>query len=71
MKKLTIEITSPPDREELVAEIWDKDQMIAELSQESENLKLELYCSEHSIELDYESFLNALVEAKEKLKSDF
>ncbi|MGB3464930.1 MAG: hypothetical protein WBA74_06665 [Cyclobacteriaceae bacterium] len=70
MKKLTIEITSPPDRDELVAEIWDNDQMIAELNQESENLKLEVYCSENSIQLDYESFLSALIEAKEKLKAE-
>lgn len=70
MKKLTIEITSPPDREELVAEIWDKDQMIAELNQESENLELEVYSSENSVQLDYESFLNALIEAKEKLKTE-
>ncbi len=70
MKKLTIEITSPPDRDELVAEIWDNDQMIAELNQESENLELEVYCSENSIQLDYESFLSALIEAKEKLKAE-
>lgn len=70
MKKLTIEITSPPDREDLVAEIWRKDQMIAEVNQESENLELEVYCSENAIQLDFESFLTALLEAKEKLKAE-
>ena len=67
MKKLTVEITSPPDREELVAEIWDENQMIAEINQESKILKLEFYTNEKLIKVDYDSFLMALIEAKEKL----
>ena len=68
MRKLKIEITSPVDREELVAEIWDRDQMVAEVNQESESLELEVYCKENSVQLNYQSFLEALLEAREKLK---
>ncbi|MBD3842883.1 MAG: hypothetical protein IE909_13565 [Campylobacterales bacterium] len=69
MKKLRVEIASPPDREELVAEIWNGNQMIAEINQESGDLELEVYTTENSVLFDYESFLIALIEAKEKLKS--
>ena len=43
MKTLTIEIVSPPDKENLVAEIWQDDQMIAEINQEKKQLELEIY----------------------------
>ena len=68
MKNLTIEITSPPDRENLVAEIWLGNQMIAEINQENENLGLEIFADENGkLELCYNDFYEALKKAKEKL----
>ncbi|MBQ0738835.1 hypothetical protein [Aquimarina celericrescens] len=69
MRKFKIEITSVPDREELVAEIWEGDTMVAELNQEDkDNLKLEIYSNkENRISLDYLDFVEALKVAKEKL----
>lgn len=68
MKNLIIEITSPPDRENLVAEIWLGNQMIAEINQENENLRLEIFADENGkLELSYNDFYEALKKAKEKL----
>jgi predicted RNA-binding protein len=68
MKNLIIEITSPPDRENLVAEIWSGNRMIAEVNQESENLRLEIFAYENGkLELDYSDFYEALEKAKGKL----
>ena len=69
MKNYEILITSPPDRENLVAEIWHDNIMIAELNQEDkDNLKLEIYSNKETpISLDYLDFLDALQVAKEKL----
>ena len=59
-------ITSPPDREELVAEIWYSNEMIAEINQEKEELELEFYIKENT-SFNYELFCKVLKEAKEKL----
>lgn len=68
MKKLTIEIASPPDRDNLVAEIWQDDVMIAEVNQESENLELEIFAGENGkLKLKYDEFSDALIMAREKL----
>ena len=68
MKKFTIEIASPPDRENLVAEIWLDDQMIAELNQENGDLELEIFTYEKGkLKLNYNNFVEALKTAKEKL----
>lgn len=68
MKKLTIEIASPPDRENLVAEIWQGDEMIAEVNQESENLELEIFAGENGkLKLKYDDFVDALKMAREML----
>ena len=68
MKDFEILITSPPDRENLVAEIWLEDQMIAEINHENENLELELFTNEKGkLKLNYDSFLETLKKAKEKL----
>lgn len=40
---MTITIASVPDREELVAELWDADTQWGELSQEQGRLTLEIY----------------------------
>lgn len=68
MNDFEILITSPPDRENLVAEIWLEDQMIAEINQENENLELELFTDEKGkLKLNYDGFLETLKKAKEKL----
>ncbi|WP_375560737.1 hypothetical protein ACE193_24085 [Bernardetia sp. OM2101] len=68
MKELKIEIASPPDREELVAEIWQDNQMIAEVNQENNELVIQIYFENNFIEVNYNSFLLALLAAKDKLQ---
>ena len=62
-------IASVPDREKLVAEIWANNQMIAEISQEQEELEVEIYCNQRKqpVKLNYDAFLEILSEAKVKL----
>jgi hypothetical protein len=69
MKKFEIIISSPPDREFLVAEIWDGDKMVAEINQEKEHIEVEIYISKdkNSISLDLDPLLDALIDAKKKL----
>lgn len=66
MIDFSIEIASPPDRECLVAEIWYKNQMIAELNQEKDDLELVFYLKD-DIALNYSVFCHVLKEAKRKL----
>ena len=69
MKNLTIEIASPPDRENLVAEIWLGGQMIAEINQENSSLELEIFTDEkRKLKLNYDDFVETLKKAKEKLE---
>ncbi|MFA5506827.1 MAG: hypothetical protein WC423_15455 [Vulcanimicrobiota bacterium] len=70
--KLTIEITSGPDRQFLVAEIWQSDQMIAEINLESKGeLRLEIYPAPNGAEwsLNLDEFLDVVHNAKERLIS--
>ena len=39
----TVEITSVPDREDLVAEVWYGDDLVAELRHEDSGVYIELY----------------------------
>lgn len=66
MKKLELTITSVPDRENLVAEIWLQDKMIAEVNSEGGTFNLELYHS-GQINVPLEEFIKILVDAKKKL----
>ncbi len=66
MIDFSIEIASSPDREQLVAEIWYKNQMIAEINQEKEDLELEFYLK-NNIAFNYEAFCKVLDDAKKKL----
>ena len=68
MNKFNIVLSSVPDRENLVAEIWYNEILIAEINQETENLKIELYFSK-KIELDLDAFLVAVENAKEKIRA--
>lgn len=66
MKTLTIEIVSPPDKENLVAEIWQDDQMIAEINQEKETLELEIYINKTGkIKLEFNNFIDTLKKQKD------
>lgn len=68
MKHLTIEIASPPDRENLVAEIWQNDQMIAEINKEGEIFELVIFATNpEGIKLKYDDFVDILKRAKRKL----
>ena len=68
MKKLEVLIASIPDREKVVAEIWNGERMIAEVNQEPGYLALELYTNGNLfVQVDYELFLEALIEAKARL----
>lgn len=68
MKHLTIEIANPPDRENLVAEIWQNDQMIAEINQEGEIFELVIFAtSPEGIKLKCDDFVDILKRAKRKL----
>ena len=68
MQDFEILITSPPDRENLVAEIWLQNQMIAEINQENKTLELEIFVKENgTIKLSYNEFINILKEARKKL----
>jgi len=69
MKKLEIILASMPDREKEVAEIWDGKQMIAEVNQENSDLDLEIYINGFALKVNYDIFLSALIEAKEKLRA--
>lgn len=62
-------ISSPPDREKLVAEIFFADQQWAELNQEGPELELEVYprADGQPWKIPYHHITSALEEAKKKL----
>jgi hypothetical protein len=67
MKEFEILITSPPDRENLVAEIWHNEILVAEINQETDNLEIEFYLNE-KIAFELDDFLITLKIAKRKIK---
>lgn len=67
MEKYQIEISSPMDRKNLVAEIWKGDELIAEINSENGTLELEIYTINQKVNVSYEAFVNALIQAKERL----
>lgn len=68
MKEFEILITSPPDREKLVAEIWSGENLVAEINQESDNLEIEIYASEKLV-FSLDDLLEILERAKERLNT--
>ena len=46
MSKFYIELSSVPDRENLVAEIWYEKKMVAEVNKETEKFVIEFYLDE-------------------------
>lgn len=70
MNKMKVEITSVPDRENLVAEIWFNETLIAEVNQEQEVLKVEFYTSS-GVSIPFEELQEALKIAKDKLTKNW
>jgi hypothetical protein len=68
-EKLRICISSPPDRERLVAEIFFGSNQLAELNQEDGSLQVELYPRSDGAfwYVGLEEILQALIEAKQRL----
>ncbi|MBK9929614.1 MAG: hypothetical protein IPP04_07045 [Saprospiraceae bacterium] len=66
MSKFKIEISSVPDRENLVAEIWYGEFLVAEINQEQENLRIQLYQS-NKMQFDLNDLLKTLISAKNEL----
>ena len=66
---LTIKIASVPDRESLVAEIWDGPAQIAELNWESGDLHLEVYARPPASRLSvpFDEFVAVLEKARAQL----
>lgn len=66
MSNFNIELSSVPDRENLVAEIWYGEKMIAEVNKESGEFVIEFYLDEKkSFVLD--EFFEALENAKRRI----
>lgn len=66
MKIFKIEIASVPDRNNLVAELWFGENLIAEINNENIDFEIEFYFSEtNSFKLD--ELLKAIEFAKNKL----
>ena len=65
-------ISSPPDREKLVAEIFFGDTQWAEINQESGDLQVEFYARPDGEpwQIDFQDALAALNEAKQRLVGD-
>lgn len=72
--KLKVQIASVPDRDNLVAEIWVGDQQLAEVSQETGTLKIEIYQRTGEArgiwEIEFDELVNALQEARNKLRAN-
>ena len=68
--KFSISISSPPDREKIVAMLDYENEQWAELNQESENFTLEIYPRKNGQpwEFNYEEALKILADAKKKLQ---
>lgn len=67
---LIIEITSVPDRDDLVAEIWQKDEMVAEIQRAPDGrFTLEVYPSPYQKPwlFDLQDWMIALSEAQARL----
>lgn len=64
-----VDIVSPPDREKLAAQILVEREQVAELNQESDELRLEIYPKRSGEPwlLPYDEFVRALELAKRRL----
>lgn len=66
---INILITSPPNRENVVAELWKDKVQIAEVSSEGDNLQIEFYTAAvpNQLSLPFDELLEALEEARKNL----
>jgi len=69
MSKFKIEIASVPDRENLVAEVWYDDILVAEINQETEKLEIEFYLN-RKITFELNELLETLKIAKRKIMDE-
>ncbi len=69
MSRFKIEISSVPDRANLVAEIWCDKILVAEINQETEKLEIEFYLS-NKIAFELNDFLETLEIAKRKIMKE-
>jgi small basic protein len=69
MSKFKIEISSVPDRENLVAEIWYNEILVAEINQETKKLEIEFYLNEKII-FGLDDFFETLETAKRKIMKE-
>ena len=72
MKNFEITIASVPDMDDLVAEIWFQNHLIAEINQET-GIKVRFFSyddSEDHIGFDLDNLIKILIEAKERLSSE-
>ena len=66
MSKFNIELSSVPDRENLVAEIWYENKMVAEINKETEKFVIE-FCLDEKISFMLDEFLEVLENAKRRI----
>ncbi len=67
--RFSVEVTSVPDRDSLVAEIWLDRELLAELRYEYGSFKVQIYPAPDGQpwDVDYEAFSGALQRARERL----
>lgn len=68
-RDLRLVVASPPDREQLVVELWQADEMCAEVSNETGEWVLEVYpkLAGGAWQFDYKDFLSAVTRARSTL----
>ena len=66
MSKFNIELSSVPDRDNLVAEIWYENKMVAEVNKETEKFVIE-FCLDEKISFMLDEFLEVLENAKRRI----
>ena len=66
MSKFNIELSSVPDRENLVAEIWYEKKMIAEVNKETEKFVIE-FCLDEKISFMLDAVLEVLENATRRI----
>ena len=66
MSKFNIELSSVPDRENLVAEIWYEKKMVAEVNKETEKCVIE-FCLDENKSFMLDEFLEVLENAKRRI----
>ncbi len=66
-KAFSVELASVPDRDDLVAEVWLGQELVAELRQEHDSVLIECYAATGTWSAPYDQFVDALRRAHERL----